>query len=163
MAAEFQQNMLGEAPIGIEFILRELTEVARHSRSSSSVCELAYRLTDREVSRQRKVGAIVDYMHRTYRVGCADPLDAEMLATPERLLSGFAGMVDADEACLFVLTLLSSVGIRCRLVGARYGQSWTCWVSYDVGDRWETVDPLRQRPEREPDERVLGPIAGDDE
>lgn len=50
-----------------------------------------------------------------------------------------------------------SLGIRCRLIAVRYGHSWTCLVAYedsDGSDRWTIVDPLRQRPERDPDETV---------
>jgi len=28
--------------------------------------------------------------------------------------------------------------------------------------QWVTVDPLRERPGREPDERVAGPVAGEE-
>jgi hypothetical protein len=70
------------------------------------------------------------------------------------------GALDADDACAIVAALAMSVGVRCRLVAVRYGQSWTCWVAYKVGDHWENVDPLRQRPDREPDEVVTGPEGG---
>lgn len=82
-----------------------------------------------------------------------------MFWTPSRLLSG--GRVpplDADDACMLLAALATSVGVRCRIVGARYGRAWTCWVAYAVGDRWDIIDPLCQRPGREPDEVLWGPM-----
>jgi hypothetical protein len=146
----------------VEQMLRQLTAVAWRDRLDPRVHALARELTDREASRQAKVGAIVDHLDRFWVGRSAEPTDAEHVTSASALLSGLtARSVDADDACLFVATLAMSVGVRCRFVAARYGQSWTCWVAYEVGDCWETVDPLRQRPEREPDERVTGPVPGE--
>lgn len=149
---------------GIETALRALTAVAWRDRLSPAVYKLARRLTDREASRQQKMEAIVDHLHREFRVGRpADPIASEAVSSPEVLAMGLASpTLDADDACLFVAALAMSVGIRCRFVGARYGHSWTCWIDYEVGDHWETVDPLRQRPDREPDERVTGSIPNEE-
>lgn len=147
----------------IEQTLHQLTEVAWRDRLDPLVYQLARDLTDREARRQEKVAAIVDHLGR-FQVGrTADPARAETVAGATLLLTGLAGTaVDADDACLFVATLAMSVGIRCRFVAARYDQAWTCWVAYEVGDHWETVDPLRQRPERDPDELVMGPMPGEE-
>ena len=93
-------------------------------------------------------------LHR-HAVSVPTPIDAETFTVPfindpgvdRAPLSTDTVVVpfDADDACLFLATLAMSVGIRCRFVAARYGQSWTCWVAYEVGDHWETVDPLRVR------------------
>jgi len=88
------------------------------------ISRLARELTDSEPDRNSKMRALVDELHRRW-----------------------SGVVDADDACLFVIALAVSVGIRCRFVAARFGpHSWTCFVAYETEDgRWETVDPLRQK------------------
>ena len=66
-------------------------------------------------------------------------------------------IVDADEAAFAALMLLLVRGVRCRLVGARFGISWTCWLAYLSDDEeWVTVDPMNvgRVPDRQPDERV---------
>lgn len=146
----------------VELSLRALAAVAWRDRLSPLVYRLARRLTDREATRQQKVGAIVDHMHREYDIGRpADPTQAETFVSPELLASGAAWHMlyplDSDDACAFVAAAAMSVGIPCRLVAVRYGDAWTCRVDYEVGDHWETVDPLRRRHERDPDETVTGP------
>jgi len=153
------------AVTAIEQTLSQLTAVAWRDRMDPLVYQLARDLTDREASRQAKMRAIVDHLGR-FQLGLqADPARTETITgTTSLLLTGLSGAttkVDADDACLFVATLAMSVGIRCRFVAARYDQSWTCWVAYEVGDHWETVDPLRQRPARDPDEQVTGPVPGE--
>lgn len=133
--------------IGIELTLQALTSIAWQNRLNPATRSLARRLTDPESNRHGKVDAIVDEMHRCYSI--RDP------TTPETLRDIVA--LDADNAALTVASLAMSVGIRCRLVGARYGQSWTCFVAYEVGDHWETVNPLQQRADRDPDEPISGP------
>lgn len=142
--------------------LRRLTEVAWRDRLNPTVYLLARKLTDSEVTSHAKMEAIVDYMHREFQLGRpADPTHSETVSSSAVLAMGLAAPVlDADDTCLFVAVAAMSVGIRCRFVAARYDQSWTCWVAYEVGDHWETIDPLRQRPEHEPDEQVMGPIPG---
>ena len=145
---------------GIEITLQQLTRTCWKNRLDPAVYRFARRLTDREASRQAKMAALVAELHRTDH-HAPSPVDSETMTVPldaDRLAEV---PLEADYACLFVASGAMSVGIRCRLVAARYGQSWTCWVSYEVGDHWETVDPLRQRPERGPDEQVLGPIPGE--
>lgn len=71
--------------------------------------------------------------------------------------------VDIDDACLFAMTLATSVGVRCRPVMARYGQRWTCFVGYalDVGSHpivWQIFDPLGQHDIDKSDENVFGPV-----
>jgi len=144
----------------IDLTLQALTRLAWCGRLDPKVYMLARKLTDREASRQAKMEAIVDHMHRQFQLGRQpDPVGAEALT------GGYVDSIakqafDADDACLYLASAAMSVGIRCRFVGARYGQSWTCWVDYEVGNHWETIDPLRQRPDREPDERVTLPDPG---
>ena len=153
---------------GIELTLQALTRIAWQNRLDPAVYQLARRLTDPEASRQKKMEAIVAELHR-HAVRIPAPTDTETFATPFMADPGVdrapldtdAVVVpfDADDACLFVASAAMSVGIRCRLIGARYGQSWTCWIAYEVGDHWEIIDPLRQRSERrDPDEQVMGPL-----
>jgi len=122
--------------IGIETTLRALTNSAWQARLYSSVHSLAIELTAPEERREGKVRALVDDLDRRFPPGDS---------------------LDADDACVFVASLAMSVGIPCRLVAVRYGHSWTCWLQYEAGLLWETIDPLRQKPDREPDEQVLGP------
>jgi len=144
----------------IDLTLQALTRLAWRIRLDPKVYLLARRLTDPEASRQAKMEAIVDELHRR-PIRTPDPTPAESFAVNYDRFGVFLHLsrpLDADDACLFVAATAMSVGIRCRIVGARYGNAWTCAVDYAVGDHWETIDPLRQRPEREPDERVLGPL-----
>lgn len=138
-------------------LLRHLTALAWRDRLDPAVYKMARELTDRESTRQQKMGAIVDSLHQRFQLARTDASEEETLASPAQLLVAQRGSLDADDACSIVATLAMSVGIRCRLVAVRYGHSWTCWVDYEVGDHWETIDPLRQRPERDPDETVVGP------
>ncbi len=140
-------------------LLRHLTALAWRDRLDPAVYKMAREVTHREATVQQKVEAIVDSLHRRFQLARTDASAEETLASPSQLLAG-DGSMDADDACAVVAALAMSVGVRCRLLAVRYGQSWTCWVSYEVGDHWETVDPLRQRPEREPDEVVAGPEGG---
>lgn len=141
---------------GIDVVLEEMTAAAERDCEVPIARTLAGFLTDREPGVGDKVRALVDELHRRFRLA-PDPAGREALASP----LATDEPVDADGACLFVATLAMSVGIRCRFVAARYGQSWTCWLAYEDGeDRWVTVDPLRRRPERGPDEGVLGRVAG---
>ncbi len=142
-------------------LLRHLTALAWRDRLDPAVYKMARELTDREATRQQKVEAIVDSLHRRFQLARTDASEEETLASPAQLLAAQRGALDADDACAIVAALAMSVGIRCRLVAVRYGYSWTCWVSYEVGDHWETCDPLRQHPEHEPDQTVTGPIPGE--
>lgn len=143
----------------IEMSLREIAARARRDRLDPSVYKAARKLTDDQPTISAKVKAIVDRV----RLGFGDVEQGRML--------------DADEAVLAAATMCLSVGIRCRVVGARYNQGWTCWLAYlDDGHagrvglavtdpqlvgQWVTVDVLEgdepgelvgQR--REPDEQV---------
>ena len=147
----------------IKLTLQALTQFAWRNRLDPKVHMLARKLTDPEASRQKKMEAIVAELHRR-SVHIPSPADVETLAViPFDAAAGWQKPIemvplDADDACAFVAAAAMSVGIRCRLVAVRYGQSWTCWVAYEVGDHWETVDPLRARPAREPGEIVMGPM-----
>lgn len=141
--------------VGIYRTLQMLAAVVRVERTCPELCELARKLTeppDLELGRGGKMHRLVDELHRRFKYA---PEHRETVG-PVPIAPG--GTVDADDACLFVAALASSVGIQCRFVGARYGRSWTCFVDYRVEDgSWETIDPLRQT-DREPDERVFGPL-----
>jgi hypothetical protein len=90
-----------------------------------------------------------------------DPTTAETLAgLPEMLASGVVlAPMDADDAVLAAATACSAAGIPVRVVGARYGHCWTCWLAYrDEAGQWVTVDVLggeRAGERREPDEQVI--------
>ena len=139
----------------VEQTLRQLAALAWRDRLSPLIYAKARELTDRKSNRQQKMDAIVVELHRRYGFR-PDPSEAETLDGSAHMRAGHKPIIDADDACLVVAGLAMSVSIRCRFVAARYDQSWTCWVAYEVGDHWETIDPLRQRPEREPDELLMG-------
>ena len=65
--------------------------------------------------------------------------------------------MDADDACLFLAAFAMSVGIPCRIVGARYRERcWTCCVAYeDEEGRWTGIDPLRQETDQSCDELIF--------
>lgn len=105
-----------------------------------------------------KMSLLVAELHRRFTLA-REPVKEAMGPVP--LAPG--SVLDVDDACLFVAALAMSVGIRCRLVGARYGRSWTCFVAYETeSGPWETIDPLRQQLGQEPDERLLGPLPPSD-
>jgi len=138
---------------GIEWTLQSLTRIAWQSRLDPRVHMLARKLTDPEPRREDKMRVLVDELHRRFIPG-VDPSTDETIA----ILPPDGSTVDAEDACVFVAAAAMSVDIPCRLVAARYGHGWTCWVSYEAGIIWETIDPLRQKkPDREPDEQILGP------
>ncbi len=64
--------------------------------------------------------------------------------------------IDADDACLFVASCALSIGIPCRFVAQRYGQSWTVRLRYEVAGQWETIDCMNQSTTRETDEEIVG-------
>ena len=64
--------------------------------------------------------------------------------------------IDADDACLLVASCALSIGIPCRFIFQRYGQSWTVRLGYEVDGRWEVVDCLNQSTLRLPDEEFVG-------
>jgi hypothetical protein len=126
-------------------LLESLAHDARARRRQ--LREFAHGVTDSASCREDKMRALVDEMHRRF-VFSIDP-------TVRETVGPFTtGSLDADDACTFLAAAAMSVGIRCRIVGARYGSSWTCWIQYEnENGAWETIDPLRQKkPDREPDE-----------
>ena len=155
----------------IEAIIYTLTQRAWVDRADPTVYRWARHLTYPEVGRHDKVRAIVAEVRRQFRFPAGvDPATAETLSSARHLLDA-GRAVDADDACLLLATAAMSVGIPCRFVAARYRHSWTCWVAYQVGERWQVVDPLLPPPtpeipgepwewplpERKPDETVWGP------
>jgi|ERR1700722_1016837 len=127
--------------LGIEKTLESLTRTAWENQLDPRVRQLACKLTGSETSRQDKMRALVDDLHRI-------------------VVSPWGPSLDADDACVFVAAAAMSVDIPCRFIGVRYGQSWTCWLQYEAGIIWETIDPLRQKTGLEPDEQVIGPFPG---
>lgn len=131
---------------GIKMQLRQLTQIAWRDRIDPRVQLSARKLTYSETSRQDKMRALVDELHRRFVLAPSpvaqesvtvmdlfdiDKLDERMKTEINYMLS--SRMIDVDEACVFVASAAMSVGIPCRFVGARYGHSWTCWLSYYVG------------------------------
>lgn len=140
-------------------LLRRLTAIAWRDRLDPAVHKLAREMTDRAATRQQKMEAIVDSLHHRFQLARTDASEEETLSSPAQLLATQRGAMDADDACAVVAALAMSVGIRCQFIAAKYDQSWTCWVAYEVeeGEPMEVVDPLRQRPDRDPDVMVMGP------
>lgn len=143
---------------GILAMLESMTNWAERHRHSPVIYMWAREATRGKSHPRDKVRALVDELHKRSRLApdpslteTIDPLD---LLTSERAL-------DADDACLLIATLALSLNIPCQFVAARYGQSWTCWLSCEFGhEQWEIVDPVGDKPAREPDETVLGPVPG---
>lgn len=137
---------------GIDRTLQALVDLAWRKREDSPYRELAQAATEDESTRTDKMLAIIDELHSRFTYA-ADPIQGEFIG-PVPYTPG--GTVDADDACLFVMTLAMGVGIPCRIVGARYRKfSWTCFVSYqdEAGD-WNNIDPLRQKTVFVPNELV---------
>jgi hypothetical protein len=156
---ELQHELTQRGRKGIELTLHGLSTAAWLGRLDTNVRGKMRKLTHDCTTREQTVEAIASYV----RTACStpDPVGIEvplLMEPPSR---------DADDACLLTAALLLSAGIRCRFVAARFDRSWTCLVDYETGNgppeaadrQWETV-PLGERVNREPDERVVGPIPG---
>lgn len=135
---------------GIYDQMAALAAAATHT--NVSLRDLASKLSDRLPDNQLKMVKFVDELYRRFTYA-ADSIQETIGPIPWEPGS----LVDVDDACLFVAALASSVGIRCRFVALRYGSSWTCRISYKDGDRWCTIDVLRQHIASFPDETVFGP------
>jgi len=122
----------------IELSLKQIASRAWRDRTLANVYKTARRLTGKQATVLLKVQAIVDMVRKNARG--VDPTVQESFLHVDSILR--AGPVDADDAVLAAATLCLSVGIRCRIVGARRGQSWTCWLEYQDGYQWVTVDVL---------------------
>lgn len=136
---------------GIEQSLRLLTDRAWVERLNPRVREWtrstihAARTLDRDVA----MHALVDELYRATGAGARTLIDGTFM--------------DADDACLAVAAAAMSVGILCRFVSERRGNCWTVRLVYEASPgQWETIDCLRQHTDKEPDERVLGPIPSDE-
>ena len=152
---------LEEPRIGIDISLHALAVCASRASDRSAVVVLANKLTSDSPDRYGKMQAFVDELHRRFEYA-PDPLKETIGPVPIEEIGDTAGStIDADDACLFVAALAASVDIPCRLVGARFVRSWTCFVSCQSEDgSWKRIDPLRQQTDREPDELVMGGVIG---
>ena len=142
---------------GIESCLKHIAQVAWDNRTAPAVHKKARELTDEHPTVARKVEAIVVHVKRLNRMmGPLEPTHAETL----RIEPPY----DTDDAVLAAATMCLSVGIRCRIVGARYGESWCCWLAYqdnapgmDNGG-WRTFNVFDNVPvddPRKPDEQIV--------
>ena len=133
---------------GIEMSLQTLARTAQRDAANEtaedfalwSIRDLALRSTAGLVNHRDKMRALVDDLHRATASG--------------RLIDG--SVLDADDACLFVATSALCLGIPCRFIAERYGQSWTVRLGYEVDGQWETIDCMNQVAMRDLDERIVG-------
>lgn len=110
---------------GIEMSLRICAEIARAGSKMKWARDLAL------INQDRLVPERVDCVIRAIRAMPPSPI----LAEPP--------MHDADEAVTGAAAVCLAMGVPCRIVGARYGHSWTCWLGYrDAMGSWHTVDAL---------------------
>lgn len=144
-----------EGKTGIEITVQMLARMAWRSRRNPKLYQLARRLTAPWKDRQDKMEALVQELHHR-----GDPIETDCLSLV--LTMSDEGVpregVDADDAAVFVAAAAMSVGIPCRIVGVRYGHAWTCRVDYEVGDHWESIDPLQQTAGRKPDEEITASL-----
>jgi hypothetical protein len=125
---------------GIEITLQTIAQCAWRDRLDPTVYKKAKSLTDPHPTVPAKVRAIVDMIRLTNKVtGDHKITDNETFLLKPPL--------DADDAVQAAATLCLAAGIPCRIVGARYGQSWTCWLAYGYRDgvrwQWDITDVLR--------------------
>ncbi len=90
-------------------MIRIIADRAWSDRLGHAVYKFARMLTDDKPTIRGKAQAIVDAVYK------------RMIAT---------ACDDADDIVLAAATLCLAVGIPCRIVGARFGQRWTCWLAY---------------------------------
>jgi len=142
----------------VESSLKWIAARAWHDRAHPAVERWVRDRVRSDAGASTKVARVVDWV----RSLCSnvDPTTAETLAgLPEMLASGVVlAPIDADDAVLAAATACSAAGIPVRVVGARYGHCWTCWLAYrDEAGQWVTVDVLggeRAGEHRLPDEQI---------
>ena len=154
---------------GIEMSLRQIAALAWRDRLTPSVHMAARRLTDEQPVVSAKVKAIVahivDWNGKVSGRGFDPRLFFPFKIAGETLTT--EPPFDADDAVLVAATMCLSVGIQCRIVGARYRQSWTCWLAYQAeGGLWATVDVFKGVPindlRKVPDEQITVECRGGD-
>ena len=144
--------------LGIDGSLRAIAIAAERAQATPEIQKIAQGVTTNATERAEKMRLIVDELHRRYTYA-ADHISEAVGPVP--LLEG--STMDVDDACLFVAALAMSLGIRCRIVAARYERCWTCFVDYEAEDGgWVTIDPLRQRTQRAPEQWIVGLEPDDD-
>jgi hypothetical protein len=145
---------------GIAWSLQVLAQQAWRDRFHPAVERLVHKLTDDQPTVTAKVTAIMGWLYRTVGVGVPDPSGQETWVGLPRLLDGpLHGSLDVDDAVLAVATACLAVDIPVRVVGARYGHCWTCWLAYlDESGQWITVNALtgqRVGEWHKPDEQII--------
>jgi hypothetical protein len=153
---------------GIETTLHALAALTWDRRLDPRIHLWARQLTGPHASQHAKMRAIVCEVQKHLRP--ADPAISEAIG---HVFIDFENISvhDADDVCLLLAAAAMSVGIPCQFVAARFGDSWTCWLTYLTGDRWNLLDPAQPWPQpqewelptppppaRDPDEKVFGPV-----
>jgi hypothetical protein len=121
---------------GIEITLRHMVELAKRDARTSVSQKVVRELAVGKSTVEDKVQAVVNMIK-------------------DRFVDSPGAVVDADDAVSMAAAGCMILGIPCRVVGARFGQSWTSWLSYHDEATWVDVDVLGgRRPDREPDQRI---------
>jgi hypothetical protein len=145
----------------IEASLKWIAARAWHDRTHPDVDRLVRELVRSDAEIRTKVVCIVGWVWsrcRDFIPSVVDPTTEMVIGLPE-LLAGRAVAMDADDAVLAAATVCSAAGVPVRIVGARYGYAWTCWLAYqDETGQWGTVDAqtgesVGER-RRKPDEQI---------
>jgi len=140
---------------GIKLSLQVLADQSWRDRLDPRVYALARRITGGEPTVDRKVQAIARYAR-------SETAGIELMPFDPAEGPAWGAGADADDLALAVASLCLAAGIRVRIVGARFGASWTCWVDYwkDGGDtdrndggEWVRVGAADE-PGRQPDETI---------
>jgi hypothetical protein len=141
-----QEISIPDGKSGIGEALRYMAALSWHSSRESE--KIAHDLTQNLSSNRDKVMAIVRGL--SLAASQISPSDQE----------GFLPGVsqEADDSVIAAACACKAVGIPCRIVGARYGQAWTCWLAYQDDGNWHTIDAVTglDAPGAmpEPDERI---------
>jgi len=125
--------------MGIKSMLSALNEYAWRHRVDQKVHMFARKAADEGTDHGDKVRLIIEKLHRRF-VYAPDPVK-------EGITSLEDGHGDVEDFCWFTAACAMSIGIPCRIVGARYNKRcWTCFVAYqDEKGYWTGVDPLQQK------------------
>lgn len=127
---------------GIELSLRALASSAVHGAKNENIGLLARDVTAGLLDNRNRMRTLVEYLYRATGAGLRTTIDGNIM--------------DADDACVCIASFALALAIPCRLVAARYGQSWTVRLGYEVDGRWEVIDCLNQSTAREMDEEIFG-------
>lgn len=127
--------------------LKMMRLLARNARRSLFIRDLATSIISnvKEKNWGKEVDALLAFVQTEIRY-TRDPVDMELLQTPEELLRSQQG--DCDDKATLLAALLESVGhpTRFKAVGFSPNTLSHVYVETKIGNRWVPMDPTMPKP-----------------